>query len=108
MHRDVIELVKGGYSAQEIIDAFVDVYGERALMSPKKSGFNLVAWLAPGTAVVIGGAVLVVLLRRWGKTAEARRVAAQNRAKATGVVDVDATPDELARLEAAVKGDRDE
>ena len=29
MHRDVIALVEGGYSAQEIIDAFVETYGER-------------------------------------------------------------------------------
>ena len=35
-------LVQGGYSAQEIIDAFVDTYGERVLMAPRKSGFNLV------------------------------------------------------------------
>ena len=27
MHRDVVELVRGGYSAQEIIDAFVSTYG---------------------------------------------------------------------------------
>src|SRR4051812_48014962 len=29
MHRDIISLVDGGYSASEIIDAFVDTYGER-------------------------------------------------------------------------------
>lgn len=54
MHRDVVELVRGGYSAQEIIDAFVGVYGERALMAPNKSGFNLIAWFAPGIAVLAG------------------------------------------------------
>ena len=40
MHRDVVALVNGGYTAQEIIDAFVGVYGERVRMAPKKSGFN--------------------------------------------------------------------
>jgi cytochrome c-type biogenesis protein CcmH len=109
MHRDVLELVRGGYSAQEILDAFVGVYGERALMAPRKSGFNLIAWLAPGTAVVIGGAVLFVLLRRWGIAARVRTDASNARVRASaGVPGVDATPDELARLEAAVKGDRDE
>jgi cytochrome c-type biogenesis protein CcmH len=98
MHRDVMELVKGGYSAQEIIDAFVGVYGDRALMAPKKSGFNLVAWLLPGTAVIVGGGVLVSLLKRWGE--RGHRPAVRPVA-----LDVDATPEELRRLEAAVRGE---
>ena len=58
MHRDVMALVEGGYDAQEIIDAFVGTYGERARMAPTKSGFNLLAWFAPGGAVILGGASL--------------------------------------------------
>jgi cytochrome c-type biogenesis protein CcmH len=107
MHRDVMALVEGGYSAQEIIDAFVGVYGERALMAPRKSGFNLIAWFAPGTAVVIGAVALVVLLRRWGKMSQASRDSTP-RARPSAIPGVDATPEELARLEAAVKGDRGE
>lgn len=101
MHRDVMELVRGGYSAQEIIDAFVDVYGQRALMAPPKSGFNLVAWLAPGTAVAIGAGALLVVLRRWRR---ASATASSGRAQQTPL-NVDATPEELARLEAEVRGD---
>jgi cytochrome c-type biogenesis protein CcmH/NrfF len=67
-------------------------------MAPKKSGFNLIAWLLPGTAVIVGGGVLVSLLKRWGERA--------NRPVGRPVaVDVDATPDELRRLEAAVRGE---
>src|SRR5262252_1272262 len=44
MHRDVMALVNGGYNAQEIIDAFVGVYGKTALMAPPKFGFDLLAW----------------------------------------------------------------
>jgi cytochrome c-type biogenesis protein CcmH len=98
MHRDVMALVKGGYGAQEIIDAFVSTYGERVLMAPKKSGFNLVGWLLPGTAVIVGAGALVAMLRRWGNRAAqpvARPVA----------VNVDATPDELRRLDEAVRGE---
>jgi cytochrome c-type biogenesis protein CcmH len=106
MHRDVVELVRGGYSAQEIMDAFHDVYGERVLMSPTKSGFNLLAWFAPGTAVVIAAGVLVVLLRRWMTTS---RMTVKDTPANTAAfaASVDATPDELARLDAAVKGERD-
>jgi cytochrome c-type biogenesis protein CcmH len=105
MHRDVLALVDGGYSAQEIMDAFHNVYGERVLMAPTRSGFNLIAWFAPGTAVVIAAGVLVVLLRRWKTTARDAKVSRES--NAAFALTVDATPDELARLDAAVKGERD-
>jgi cytochrome c-type biogenesis protein CcmH/NrfF len=72
MHRDIIALVNGGYDAQEILDAFVNVYGERALMAPTKSGFNLVGWLMPGIAFGVGAAALTVLLKRWGSRSRSR------------------------------------
>ena len=101
MHRDVMSLVSGGYGAQEIIDAFVGVYGERVLMAPPATGFNLLGWVAP-FATLGGGAILVtVLLRNW------RRPAVANAApKARPVRSSDATDAELARLDAAVRDDR--
>ena len=102
MHRDVMELVRGGYNAQEIIDAFVDTYGERALMAPKKSGFDLVAWFAPGLALLAGTAGLVVMLRRWGANANP---GGMRHSVGSNVTGVDATPEELARLEAAIKSE---
>ena len=100
MHRDVIALVEGGYGAQEIIDAFVETYGERVLMSPRKSGFNLLAWFAPGVAVLLGGAGILILLRRWNS-----EKAALPSARPIAGRSVAATSDELARLDAAVRGD---
>ena len=97
MHRDVVALVQGGYSAQEIIDAFVNVYGDRVLMAPRKSGFDLLAWVTPGIAVLVVGALLVVVLRRWrAAPVEHTPVVASG---------VDATPDELAHLESAIRRD---
>ena len=100
MHRDMMALVSGGYSAQEILDAFVGVYGERVLMAPSATGFNLLGWVAPFAALG-GGAILVaVLLRTWRrpeKTIASPRVAP--------VPSSDATAGELARLEAAVRDD---
>ena len=100
MHRDVMGLVAGGYTAQEILDAFVGVYGERVLMAPPAAGFNLLGWVAP-FAVLGGGTVLVVsLLRRWRRQAPVAPLAAPQTSRPT-----DATDDELARLEAAVRDD---
>jgi cytochrome c-type biogenesis protein CcmH len=104
MHRDVMALVQGGYGAQEILDAFTSVYGERVLMAPRKSGFNLMAWLMPGAAVVVGAAAVGIFIRRLGLEAAAP-------IEARGPIShapVDATADELAWIEAAVRGERDD
>jgi len=97
MHRDVMALVHGGYGAQEIIDAFVSTYGERVLMAPPRSGFNILAWVSPGIAVLVAAGFILAFLRR----SQSPRTAPLG-PKAAGV---DATADELARLEAAIRRD---
>jgi cytochrome c-type biogenesis protein CcmH len=97
MHRDILALVQGGYGAQEILDAFVSVYGDRVLMAPPKEGFNILGYVVPGIAVGIGALALAMIMRRW-KRAEAQTPAASLPA-------LDASPEELARLEAAVRDD---
>jgi cytochrome c-type biogenesis protein CcmH len=101
MHRDVMSLVAGGYSGQEILDAFVGVYGERALMAPTASGFNLLGWAVPFIALGGGAAIVVALLRNWRRTPRAEQSV---RTAAAGPSD--ATDAELARLNAAVRDDR--
>jgi cytochrome c-type biogenesis protein CcmH len=104
MHRDVIALVEGGHSAQEIIDAFVDTYGEVALMAPKREGFNWAGYLVPFGALAAGGAALVTVLRRMQR--RAATVAAASRAPAAGAGSRQlGTADELARLDAAIRRD---
>ena len=99
MHRDVMSLVAGGYSAQEIIDAFVGVYGERVLMAPRAEGFNLLGWVAPFVALGTGAVAVMVLLRRWRRPRESVPTLS------APVRPVDATDEELARLSAAVRED---
>ncbi len=97
MHRDILALADGGYDEQEIIDAHVQVYGLQVLMAPPRQGFNWAAYLTP-FAVLGGGAALVFsLLRRWRREAE-------EVAPVSAPV-VDATDEELARLEAAIRSD---
>jgi cytochrome c-type biogenesis protein CcmH len=98
MHRDVMSLVEGGYSAQEIIDAFVVAYGERVLMAPTKSGFNWAGWLVPFVALGGGATFVVLLLRRWRAM---QRLQGQASARAS----ITATPEELAQLERDVRSD---
>jgi cytochrome c-type biogenesis protein CcmH len=100
MHRDVMGLVSGGYSAQEILDAFVGTYGERVLMAPRAAGFNLFGWLAPFVALGVGAIFVVVVLRRWQR---APQPAAAGRARPARPDD--ATDEERARLDEAVRDD---
>lgn len=97
MHRDIMALVEGGYGATEILDAFVNVYGDRALMAPPREGFNLLAYVLPGSAIAVGAVVLAFILRGW-RRAPAATVSA-------GAAGLDASPEELDRLEAAIRED---
>ena len=64
LHREVVEMDRAGKTAQEILDAFVDKYGEQALMAPKPEGFNLWGYLLPGSAILVAGGALVALISR--------------------------------------------
>ena len=99
MHRDIISLVDGGYSAQEIVDSFVQTYGERALMAPTRQGFNLAAYWLPGVAIGAGVIGLLVFLRRM----QQRNAPAL--ARVSALPSVSATDDEMARLQAAIRRD---
>lgn len=96
MHRDVMALVAGGYSAPEIIAAFTAVYGDRVLMAPPSSGFDLAAWITPFVALAAGIALVLLVLRR---------LRAPTLAPASAPSVVDATPSEQARLDALVRTD---
>ncbi len=98
MHGDVLALVEGGYDGPEIMAAFQSVYGERVLMAPVKSGFNLLGWTMPFIALGSGAVILAVLLRRWKSRAPVA-------VPVTVPVVSSGTSEELALLEQAVRRD---
>jgi len=54
-----------GSSEQEILDYFVDRYGEWILLEPKAKGINWILWLLP-VVLLAGGAVGIgFLISRW-------------------------------------------
>lgn len=102
MHRDVMRLIDGGYTAEEIKQAFVDTYGEVALTAPVKQGFNWVGYFAPGIALATGGIILTMMLRRWSKQAAAHAPAPVART-ASGGLPEGTSAEDLARLERALR-----
>jgi cytochrome c-type biogenesis protein CcmH len=107
MHRDVVRLIAGGYTGEEILEAFVETYGEVAMTEPKKEGFNWAGYFAPSVAMATGAVLLTVMLRKW---ATESRAGAAARVAAGGTSDAAASrpnvsDDDLARLDRAMRED---
>src|SRR6266513_6284917 len=98
MHSDVMGLVAGGHSGEEILAAFKAVYGEKVLMAPVRSGFNLIGYTMPFVVLGAGAVVVGALLKRWKSPAPMAAIVPTSH--------VVATEGELAALDAAVRKDR--
>lgn len=61
----VKDLVSKGQSTDQILAFFVAQYGEQVLASPPKKGFNLVAWILPFAAILLGAYVVYILVKKW-------------------------------------------
>ena len=67
--REVIrKKLEAGESREQIIQYFVDRYGESILFEPPKRGFNLIAWRGPLLAVIVGAIGLYLLIRNWARS----------------------------------------
>lgn len=57
--------LKAGKNGEQITASLVSKYGEVILGAPKAEGFNLVVWVAPFLATLIGFLIAGFVLRRW-------------------------------------------
>lgn len=99
LHREVLALKRDGLTAQQILDAFVAKYGEKALMAPKPKGFvNLTGYFLPGTVILAAGvALMAVIARRRMAVAGGTATSVEGSAPT-----VDASAEELERLKQAL------
>lgn len=65
MKTEIRAMVDEGKTEEEIVQIFVDRYGERVLALPVQEGFNLTAYVAPFLAILFGGGIIFTLVRRW-------------------------------------------
>lgn len=61
----VREQLQQGKTPAEVLDYFVQRYGEWILLAPPKRGFNLVIWLSPFVLLPIGAVAIYLGARRW-------------------------------------------
>jgi cytochrome c-type biogenesis protein CcmH/NrfF len=99
LHQEVLALRDEGKTAREILGAFVDKYGEKALMAPKPEGvINLTGYFLPGALIAAAGAGLALFITRRKAT-----IAAVTAPTAPGSpLEVHASPEELDRLRRAL------
>jgi cytochrome c-type biogenesis protein CcmH len=65
MRAVIRQQLQAGKSDQQIIQYFVDRYGEQIVWSPPWQGFTLLAWLVPIVLLLIGIFLLFTVLRNW-------------------------------------------
>jgi cytochrome c-type biogenesis protein CcmH len=65
MKEVIRDRLREGMTPEEVRQHFVAAYGEWILLSPTPSGFNLLAYLLPLAALLVGVGVIVVAMRRW-------------------------------------------
>ena len=63
----VRERLAAGDTPEQVVQYFVDKYGEWILLAPRARGFTLLVWLVPALAVLAGVAVVLARLRGWSR-----------------------------------------
>jgi cytochrome c-type biogenesis protein CcmH/NrfF len=64
-------LIAQGKTKAQIKAALVQQYGTDVLADPKRHGFGRALWIVPASLVLLGGAVILVALRRWRRNGPA-------------------------------------
>jgi cytochrome c-type biogenesis protein CcmH len=59
--------IAAGYTKSQIEQRLVDQFGERVLLSPPDSGFNILAWWLPIVGILAGAAAIGYGVWRWSR-----------------------------------------
>lgn len=65
IRREIRRALAAGRTEEEILDGFVERYGEQILALPRARGFNLAAYFLPLALAAITTGLLARALRRW-------------------------------------------
>jgi cytochrome c-type biogenesis protein CcmH len=65
----VRDQLAAGRTPEEIKQYFTEKYGEWILLEPEAHGFNVLVYILPVAAVIVGALVVVVAVRRWSRPA---------------------------------------
>jgi len=57
-----------GWTEEQIINYFVERYGEGVLLEPPRQGFGLLAWVGPAVGIILGLGIIFGAVRAWRRT----------------------------------------
>lgn len=83
MTREVESLLAAGKTDEEIYQHYVSQFGSQVLAAPKPEGFNLVGWVLPFVALVVGGAGVALAYKKL-RTRESALAAASRQTTSKG------------------------
>jgi cytochrome c-type biogenesis protein CcmH/NrfF len=61
-----------GKSGEAIVASYVARHGQKILVAPPASGFNLIAWTGPAIGLLGATVMIAFMLRRWRRASAAR------------------------------------
>jgi len=64
MKAKIRSLLEEGKSESDVLEFFLERYGEWILRSPPKSGFNMLLWFLPGTIIILAILILFILMKK--------------------------------------------
>jgi cytochrome c-type biogenesis protein CcmH len=67
MRADIAKDAAAGKSGDAIVAAYVAKYGQKILVSPPASGFNLIAWAGPAFGLLAAALLIVLTIKRWNR-----------------------------------------
>jgi len=95
--------LKAGKDRKAIEASLVAKYGEVILGAPKAKGFNLVVWVAPFVATLLGFGIATIILSRWVRRKNALAFAPAGAAADTHPDSDPALAERRARAEAELR-----
>lgn len=101
MRQSIREQLQVGKSESQVIQYFVNSYGEQIVWTPQWQGFTILAWLVPIALLLGGSALLFFVLRDWRSVAVASRPTEEDKAIERELADVD--EEHLKRYRAALE-----
>jgi cytochrome c-type biogenesis protein CcmH len=97
---EISRMIDKGMDRPAIIAIYRAKFGEKILSAPTTEGFNLLAWVMPFFALLVGGGFIVLMLGRWRHETPAPPAVAEVEASRVPVFDAKLRE----QLDAEVKG----
>lgn len=68
MRAVIRERLAAGEQPDQVVEYFVDKYGEWILLEPRRRGFTALVWIVPPLGALIGLAIVALLIVRWTRS----------------------------------------